>query len=299
MEKSEVENKISIFDMSLKYSALVLAISGILIIIIFLIIISYKFSLINGELDMSSTGQVGDFIGGVVGSMWAFSGVILFFLALRLQRKEFSSQTEQLKLQKDELKLQRKELKNQRQEFRIGRITNIIYKQKEIIDEQRKKLYLRVTSKGISSRGREAINRFGFWSNLCIPKNISKKEFSDKQNQEFTEFNSFMSDNSCKDYINALKNSIELCIDLISQIDSDGEFMSNFESRSLMFLLLKNFDLENNLLMFIEMLRIQKLQLEQAKENDTSGVGIGFFNQEIDKINMVLNSIKSIREKCS
>ena len=42
--------------------------------------------------DMAQTGQVGDFFGGVVGSIWALAGVFLYFSAIRLQNKELTNQ---------------------------------------------------------------------------------------------------------------------------------------------------------------------------------------------------------------
>lgn len=43
--------------------------------------------------DMAQTGQIGDFMGGVIGSIWALAGVLLYFSALRLQTKELSNQS--------------------------------------------------------------------------------------------------------------------------------------------------------------------------------------------------------------
>jgi hypothetical protein len=48
------------------------------------------------ELDMNATGMIGDFIGGVVGPILSFVGVLLFFLALRLQSKELGLQIKEL-----------------------------------------------------------------------------------------------------------------------------------------------------------------------------------------------------------
>ena len=45
---------------------------------------------------MAQTGQVGDFIGGVIGSVWALAGVFLYFSALKLQQQELKSQREEM-----------------------------------------------------------------------------------------------------------------------------------------------------------------------------------------------------------
>ena len=69
-------------------------------------------------------GQLGDFIGGFVGSLWTLAGVLFFYAALQDQRKAtkatqdavlqqqkaLEKQVEQLILQQEELKLQREEL---------------------------------------------------------------------------------------------------------------------------------------------------------------------------------------------
>ena len=46
--------------------------------------------------EMAQTGQVGDFIGGVIGSIWALAGVFLYFSALKLQQQELKSQREEM-----------------------------------------------------------------------------------------------------------------------------------------------------------------------------------------------------------
>lgn len=70
---------------------------------------------------LSKLALTGDYLGGVAGSLWAFAGVLLFYVALIIQRQEFQ--------------LQRKELENHRVEIRINRILNIIFKQIDKIDK--------------------------------------------------------------------------------------------------------------------------------------------------------------------
>ena len=69
-------------------------------------------------------GTFGDFFGGVMGSIWALCGVILFYLALKEQRADFANnrealvkQIEALEVQTEEFKLQREELKESRKIF--------------------------------------------------------------------------------------------------------------------------------------------------------------------------------------
>lgn len=60
----------------------------------FLLLINKTYD-VGGDLtpeEMAQTGQVGDFIGGIVGAIWALAGVFLYFSAIRLQTKELSRQ---------------------------------------------------------------------------------------------------------------------------------------------------------------------------------------------------------------
>lgn len=68
----------------------------------------------NGSIEVEKSGQVGDFIGGVVGALWSFTGTLLFFVALQLQRTE---------------------LIEMRKESQVNRLTDIIYKQLDYFDK--------------------------------------------------------------------------------------------------------------------------------------------------------------------
>lgn len=49
-----------------------------------------------GDSDIERTGQIGDFFGGIVGSIWALAGVLLYFSALKLQSKEIANQINEM-----------------------------------------------------------------------------------------------------------------------------------------------------------------------------------------------------------
>ena len=53
--------------------------------VIFIVFRSWNYSLTINE---EKIGQFGDFVGGVVGSIFAFAGVILYYVALTEQRKD-------------------------------------------------------------------------------------------------------------------------------------------------------------------------------------------------------------------
>lgn len=78
--------------------AYVCVIIGLFVLSKFLCLISETYN-IGGNLtpeEMAQTGQVGDFIGGVIGSVWALAGVFLYFSALKLQQQELKSQREEM-----------------------------------------------------------------------------------------------------------------------------------------------------------------------------------------------------------
>ncbi len=109
--------------------ALIFSVTGLIILFIFIFQLRRDYQALGpNNILLEETGQAGDFIGGLVGSVWAFAGVLLFFLALRVQRKELGTQLEELKLQREELKLQR-------EEFKTTRITNVIYRQLELAEK--------------------------------------------------------------------------------------------------------------------------------------------------------------------
>lgn len=146
------DKKINWETVVLKSFAIAFAAGGFIVLIVFLFKLKSEYT-IWGEstLDMTKTGQTGDFVGGLVGSIWSFAGVLLFFLSLKLQREEFE--------------LQRKELENQRFEFQATRLTNIANSQTiQILSAVRELRFQGITqSSGIA--GIVAVNKFFTTSN--------------------------------------------------------------------------------------------------------------------------------------
>lgn len=81
---------------------------------------------IGGEI--TNKGVLGDYIGGVVGSLWALAGVVLFYAALKAQQ-------DQIRLQRKEYQAQLEELKAQRKEFESNRIMTVLYRQLSLIQQ--------------------------------------------------------------------------------------------------------------------------------------------------------------------
>jgi hypothetical protein len=78
----------------------------------------------DSTVDAGMLGTLGDFVGGVIGSIWALVGVILFYLALKEQRRDIATnqkalakQIEALEIQTNEFKLQKDELIESRKVF--------------------------------------------------------------------------------------------------------------------------------------------------------------------------------------
>lgn len=96
-------------------------------IILFLWQESFSF---NKEVNSEKFSQFGDFISGIIGSIWSLAGVILFYLALteqkkdiQINRKTLAAQVEALQNQIKEFELQRFELEETRKVFTEQSIT--------------------------------------------------------------------------------------------------------------------------------------------------------------------------------
>lgn len=112
----------------LSFSAVIFSLAGLLVIVCFLFSLKGEYQFIgDNPILLDKTAQVGDFIGGLVGSLWAFAGILLFYLALRLQKKEFELQREELKLTRSELSQTRKESQSQSKTMILQRFENTFF----------------------------------------------------------------------------------------------------------------------------------------------------------------------------
>jgi hypothetical protein len=101
-----------------KFSKTLLIIGLILLILGFTLFIWNDWNLNNdNQLNSEKVAQFGDLVGGLIGSIWALAGVILFYVALTEQRKDFSTNRKVLNAQTDALKQQIKEFELQREEL--------------------------------------------------------------------------------------------------------------------------------------------------------------------------------------
>lgn len=111
-----------------KFSIVLITIGVAILLIAILPFTWHDFSFDTSQkANTGKIAQYGDFIGGVVGSIFSLAGVILFYIALREQREDFRTNTKILALQKDQLALQSSELEATRKVFE---------KQSETLDYQ-------------------------------------------------------------------------------------------------------------------------------------------------------------------
>lgn len=136
MENKKVEENDSFFS---ENTGKILSISGIVIIVITIIAYlkngSWKYS---WTFDEAVIGQFGDFIGGFIGSLFSLAGVILFYVALKEQRKDISINQKNIELQTSALEQQVKEFQAQKTELEE---TRKVYEEQTILIREQTNLY--------------------------------------------------------------------------------------------------------------------------------------------------------------
>lgn len=112
-----------------KRASVFLIVIGISLIFFGLILFLWKENQLSPSKPISKEefAQYGDFVGGIVGSIWALAGVILFYVALNEQRKDLRINQKALKQQIKEFKLQRKELEETKNVFNIQKFDNTFF----------------------------------------------------------------------------------------------------------------------------------------------------------------------------
>ncbi|GGI57005.1 putative phage abortive infection protein [Winogradskyella haliclonae] len=115
---------------------------GLILFLIGIGVFFYKESIIfDSKVNAEKVAQFGDFIGGIVGSLWSLAGVILFYVALTEQRKDIeinretlnaqvsalNQQIEEFELQRTELSETRKVFEEQSETLKIQRFENTFF----------------------------------------------------------------------------------------------------------------------------------------------------------------------------
>ncbi len=101
----------------------------LLSLIVFLCFGSWRFSWV---LDEQIVANYGDFVGGIVGTLLAFTAAILYYVALREQRKDVKNNQQSLSLQTKAIEQQIEEFKQQREELEE---TRKVYERQTVLME--------------------------------------------------------------------------------------------------------------------------------------------------------------------
>lgn len=98
-KRTKFLKKYGIWGTILLFLSITCVIAGLVVAIHFFKQVHNQYEIITSgaTIDIGASGSSGDFIGGIVGTIWSLAGVLLFFLALRLQSKELSLQIKELK----------------------------------------------------------------------------------------------------------------------------------------------------------------------------------------------------------
>ncbi|WP_282168111.1 putative phage abortive infection protein [Shewanella japonica] len=114
----------------------VLIIVGVAFIFLAVCFFTYKANLFdfNASIDTAIFGQFGDIVGGVIGSIWALAGVILFYVGLTEQRKALLVNESVLSNQISALMVQQEEMKLLRDEYAMAR--SVFEQQREALQAQ-------------------------------------------------------------------------------------------------------------------------------------------------------------------
>jgi hypothetical protein len=145
--------------------------------IVFCVFGSWNFSQI---LDESKIGQFGDFIGGVIGTILAFVAAILYYVALREQRKDIAINQQSAKLQNEALIKQIEEFEKQKEELELTR--KVYEQQSKTMREQERTMKLQ-----------QFESTFYSLLNVCISIKTELNKYSDQHNYFKVKYNELLS----------------------------------------------------------------------------------------------------------
>ena len=109
---------------------------GILLLIISIFLFFWKVDglSLNTPINTEKFNHFGSFIAGIIGTLWSMAGVILFYVALKEQRKDFKTNQDALNAQLKSLNQQIKEYELQRKELELTR--NVFIEQSKTLKTQ-------------------------------------------------------------------------------------------------------------------------------------------------------------------
>jgi hypothetical protein len=156
-------------------------------------------------INSNKFGDFGSFMSGSVGTIWALVSVILFYLTLRLQRKELSFQRDELELTRNELFGQKNQMIKQNETLSHQQFENTFFQLLTLFNSIVNSLDIRTRdTKVVTNSGRDCFEVFyKKLKNLQIGKNSYKNSYivSDCEVEETIEayddlYNSHKSDMS-------------------------------------------------------------------------------------------------------
>jgi hypothetical protein len=221
----------------------------------------------KGNINMNATGQVGDFIGGVVGSLWSLVSVILFYRALTLQREDLQNQ--------------RKELRLGRLEFTVNRITNIIYKQVESFNASN---FLNTQS--------DNNDALSFW------KNHIQRFINTMENWRESIRGGTHRDLDINLYFKKLRGVLILISNLINdrEAESDNLILDETTRRQLFEVLKYNLSYEQHLSYIIAFIKFKKLHIRRIKNGVLPNVDTSHIENEITELLETKKLLESINQ---
>lgn len=205
--------------------AIILTIIGLLILIVFLYKLSNNFTIVGTEILLTETAQVGDFIGGLIGSIWALAGVLLFFSALKIQREEF--------------KLQRQEFKEQRLEFVTNRVATIIYKQKELFEAKLYDERVELVIEDEKYKGFDAFNKIKeFKSKFSLPGKYH--DYLDEDQRIIRNVSDFFFTHHGEELLSVIHTTFFMIHGFIAEKDESEEYILDEFTRKQLFTLMRS-----------------------------------------------------------
>lgn len=215
MEHTNQNDSITDENKYLIFFAKIFALIGFFLFIFYLFGLWDDFSVFScNKIDVAATGQFGDYIGGVVGTIFSFVGVLLFYNTLLIQRKELSETRRQVNLQYEEMK-------RQTSEFEINRITSLIYKQLEIFNLNLNNLSINLVinnfgiQEDIRFIGLQYIKKY----NSTLPKvseNTEFIEYRDQQKVEFFNFEKEFNSYNFSVFLSNFESTLNLILNIIN-----------------------------------------------------------------------------------
>lgn len=135
----------STFEKWLVLFAIIFAILGIIIFIGSIFLFNYNETYqLSEKINSDKFGEFGSFVSGSVGAVWALVSVILFYITLRLQRKELGLQREELELTRNELQGQKIELERANSFSAIQQFDNKFFQMIGLHNEIRNEIFIDV-----------------------------------------------------------------------------------------------------------------------------------------------------------